>query len=164
MMGRMLSWANSPSGLYKVDKSECLQASAHTASGPLTIMDAHWQLRHISSNAIKALIHEGTVTGLDILHSSLPPSCDSSISRKMMCKSSPKERTGHHADKFGIEVHTDVWGPSLTKSLGAKHITLASWMTKPGTPGYTYSPTRVEPLKLTLALKPGLAPSTTQRS
>ena len=32
----------------------------------------------------------------------------------------PKERTGKRANKFGGEVHTDVWGPSPVKSLGSK--------------------------------------------
>ena len=27
---------------------------------------------------------------------------------------------GHHVDKFGGKVHTDMWGPSPTKSLGGK--------------------------------------------
>ena len=27
---------------------------------------------------------------------------------------------GRHADRFSSEVHTDVWGPSLIRSLGGK--------------------------------------------
>jgi len=107
-------------GLYKVDRNKHSSASAHTVSGPLTIMDAHQRLRHISPDAIKALTCEGTVTGLHILKSSLPLSCDSCTYGKMMHKPSPKERTGAHSNKFSSEVHTDMWGPSPTKSLGSK--------------------------------------------
>ena len=42
------------------------------------------------------------------------------IQEEMMHKSSPKERAGPHANKFSGEVHTDMWGPSLVKSLGGK--------------------------------------------
>ena len=38
----------------------------------------------------------------------------------MTCKPVPKERISKHADSPGGEVHTDVWGPSLVKSLSGK--------------------------------------------
>jgi len=67
-MGKFPKW----DGLYKVDRNEHSSASTHTVSVPLTIMDAHWWLGHISPDAIKALAREGIVTGLHILESSLP--------------------------------------------------------------------------------------------
>ena len=39
---------------------------------------------------------------------------------KMMCAPLPKEKTRRHVDKFSSVVHTDMWGPSLVKSLGGK--------------------------------------------
>ena len=107
-------------GLYKVDRNSPAPASANTASDKLTIMDAHRRLGHISPDAIKALACEGTVSGLDLLESSLPLSCNSCIYGKMTCEPSPKERTGCCANNFGGEVHTDMWGPSPIKSLGGK--------------------------------------------
>ena len=58
--------------------------------------------------------------GLDIDQSSLIVSCNSCTYVKMICSPLPKERTGKHANKFGSEVHTDVWGLLLVKSLGSK--------------------------------------------
>ena len=106
--------------LYKVEGTILLLVSAHTVNGTLTATDAHQWLGHISLDAIKSLIHEGVITSLDILEPSLPISCDSCIYGKMMRKPSPTERVGRHADSFGGEVHTDVWGPSLIRSLGGK--------------------------------------------
>jgi len=83
-------------------------------------MDAHQRLGHISPDTIRALAHEESITGLHLLESSLPVVCDSCIYRKMMHKASPKTRIGPCSNKFGGEVHTDVYGPSPTKSLGGK--------------------------------------------
>jgi len=71
-------------GLYKVEGTVCPLMSAHTANGTLTAMDAHWWLGHISLDAIKLLICNRVVTGLDVLKPSLPISCDSCVYRKMM--------------------------------------------------------------------------------
>ena len=37
-----------------------------------------------------------------------------------MCKPVPKERSGKHTNSPGVDIHTDMWGPSLVKLLGRK--------------------------------------------
>jgi len=106
--------------LYKVEGTAHLLASTHTVNSALTATDAHWQLGHISLDTIKSLICEGAITSLDVLELSLPISCDSCIYGKMMRKPSPMERVGCRMDSFSGKVHTDVWGPSMIRSLGGK--------------------------------------------
>ena len=43
----------------------------------------------------------------------------------MTRKPVPKERSGKWADSPGGEVHTDVWGPSMVKSLGGKQYSIS---------------------------------------
>ena len=83
-------------------------------------MDAHRQLRHITANTIKTLTCEGITMGLDIDQSSLIILCDSCTYAKMTCSPLPEERTRKCTNKFGGEVHTDMWGPSPVKFLGSK--------------------------------------------
>src|SRR5258707_8039374 len=54
------------------------------------------------------------------IHRSVPFTCDSCEYAKTTRKSIRKERTEALAQNFGEEIHTDVWGPSPTLSLGGR--------------------------------------------
>ncbi len=103
-------------GLFKVEHS--LMATVPSES--VDILTLHQRLRHISTNAIRALIRANAVTGLHLIDDFPPFTCDSCEYTKTTRKAICKEREAPLADTFGAEVHADVWGPSPTLSLGGR--------------------------------------------
>ena len=77
----------------------------------------HW-LVHIAPDTIRALVKRGTVEGMELIDSNAPFICDSCEHAKLTRKVIQKEQEAPLANAFGAEVHTDVWGPSPTLSLG----------------------------------------------
>jgi hypothetical protein len=75
---------------------------------------------HIAPKAMKPLVNDGLVTGVDLDASSGVELCNSYAYAKMMCKPVPHKREGERANEFGAEVHSDVWGPSPIKTIGGK--------------------------------------------
>jgi hypothetical protein len=105
-----------PNGLYRVDHSETAGAAAEAVS----LLDLHRRLGHISADTVRTLIQRGIVTGLTISDNTPIFVCDSCEYAKTTRKAIRKERVAPQADKFGAEVHSDVWGPSPTQSLGGR--------------------------------------------
>jgi hypothetical protein len=105
-----------PNGLYRVDHSE----TAGAATEAVTLLDLHRRLGHISADTIRTLIQRGTVTGLTLTDNTPILTCDSCEHAKTTRKPIRKERVAPQADKFGAEVHSDVWGPSPVQSLGGR--------------------------------------------
>ena len=60
----------------------------------------------------------GAIEGIQLIDDGSAIICDSCEYAKTMCKPIQKERDAPLADAFGTEVHTDLWGPSPTPSLG----------------------------------------------
>src|SRR5882724_6107519 len=107
-------------GLYKVDTYLRDSTSTSSLDTSLSIEDAHRLLSHISPDAVKWLCKDGLITGFTLNHNTEIAACDSCAYAKLMHKPIPKERSGKCADSPGVEIHTDVWGPSPVKSLGGK--------------------------------------------
>jgi hypothetical protein len=103
-------------GLYHVDHAE----TAGAAIEALPLYALHCCLRHISSNTIHSLMCSRAVTSIALSDDSSPSICDSCKYAKNTCKPIVKEHSAPQATSFREEVHTDVWGPSPTQSLGGK--------------------------------------------
>ncbi len=67
--------------------------------------------------SIRTLMTAHSVMGLRLIDDLLPFSCDSCDWAKTTCKHISKHHTTPQATHFGVEIHSDVWGPSAVKSI-----------------------------------------------
>ena len=116
IIGRIPVSAN---GLFKVEHAFAAADNAASAE-PVDILTLHRRLGHISVDAIRTLIRAGSITGVQVIDDFPPFICDSCEYAKTTRKPIRKERAEPPAQSFGDEVHTDVWGPSPTHSLGGR--------------------------------------------
>jgi hypothetical protein len=103
-------------GLFKVEHS----LVAAVADESVDILTLHRRLGHIPADAIRALIRSNAVVGLRVIDNYPHFTCDSCEYVKTTRKTIRKERQALPAQSFGEEIHTDVWGPSPTLSLGGR--------------------------------------------
>ena len=105
-------------GLFRVE-----HAYATAVTTPVKRVDIHTlhrRLGHISADAICALIRNHAIEGIDLIDDGSPIICNSCRHAKMTRKIILKERKAPPTKRFGDEVHTDLWGPSLINSLGGR--------------------------------------------
>lgn len=72
---------------------------------------------HIAPEAVRKLVREGRVNGVDLEEGGDFGSCDSCEYAKTTKKPIKKERSAPRAASFGDEIHSDVWGPSPLESI-----------------------------------------------
>ena len=106
-------------GLFKDDHAFAVSDNAFSAE-PVNILTLHRRLGHISVDSIRALMRAGSITGLHVIDNFPPFICDSCEYAKTTHKPIHKEHTAKQAQAFGDKIHTDVWGPSPTLSLGGR--------------------------------------------
>jgi hypothetical protein len=106
----------SQNGLYKVEHDHVGLVIPEDNG----ILALHRRLGHIPADAICALIRYNVVTGLHLLDDKWPIFCESCKYAKATCKRISKERTTPPAKAFGDEIHTDLWGPSPTSTIGGQ--------------------------------------------
>ncbi|KAF8512106.1 hypothetical protein JB92DRAFT_2724128 [Gautieria morchelliformis] len=82
--------------------------------------ELHRQMGHISPQATRKLVQDGTITGLEVDMASQPGFCTACAQAKPMQKPVPQKREGPRAIKFGEKVHSDVWGPANPQSYDGK--------------------------------------------
>ncbi|GBE90151.1 hypothetical protein SCP_1801750 [Sparassis crispa] len=87
-----------------------------------SVMDFHRRMGHISPMIAERLVREGRVEGVRLTDSAKPGTdqCESCIQAKIMRHPMPKERDGARAKELGDRVHSDVWGPARTETIGGK--------------------------------------------
>ena len=101
-------------GIYKV---------LHAGAATLELVDLptlHRRLGHISVNTIRNLIKNNIVAGLQLSDDSSPFFCESCEYAKATRKPINKERQEAPASAFGEEIHSDLWGPSPTNTIGGR--------------------------------------------
>jgi hypothetical protein len=104
-----------PGHLYKVTHA---LDSANTVE-PMSVMELHRRLGHISPEKAQKLVTSGAITGIE-LNTDTPlndPECDICIFAHATRRPIPKARISPPAQNFGDEIHTNVWGPSQTVML-----------------------------------------------
>ena len=104
----------STNGIYKV-----LHAGAATLE-QVDLLTLHRRLGHVSVNAIRTLIRNNVVAGLQLLDDASPFFCESCEYAKTTRKPINKERQAEQANNFGDEIHTDLWGPSPIATIGGR--------------------------------------------
>ena len=104
----------SSNGLYKVEHAY----AAVIAPERVSLATLHRRLAHIGPHAIRALVRRGAVEGVELTDDNTLFTCDSCEQAKSTRKPIRKEREEPIASSFGEEVHSDVWGPSPTLSMG----------------------------------------------
>ena len=119
MKGTLLGQVPLSNGLYKVEHAS-MAATANTARKVLTLDELHRRMGHISPQAARKLIQDGTVTGLELDTSSEPSFCTACAQAKPTRKPVPQKREGPRAAKLGDKVHSDVWGPANPQSYDGK--------------------------------------------
>lgn len=107
-------------GLYRVDH-DVVAASAGTPTSKFMLLELHRRMGHIAPAAVRALVKEGRVEGVELVDEGEMETCESCEYAKMTRKAVRKERTEPRATAFGDEVHSDVWGPASTQTLHHKH-------------------------------------------
>jgi GAG-pre-integrase domain len=120
------------SRLYRVEHS--VTASAAVTHECVTLFTLHHRLGHVSTNTLCSLIRHNSIQGIDLIDEGSTFTCESCDYTKATRKAIRPERLAPPATSFGEEVHSDVWGPSPTKSIGEKqyYITFTddySWYT-----------------------------------
>jgi hypothetical protein len=109
----------SASCLFKVEHTSAADDASKLAE-PVDILTLRCRLGHISVDIIHNLIHAGSITGLQVIDNFPPFICDLCEYAKTTRKLIPKERTTKQAQIFGEDIHTDIWEPSPTLSLGSR--------------------------------------------
>ena len=104
----------SNNGIYKV-----LRAGAATLE-QVDLITLHRRLGHVSVSAIRNLIRNDIVAGLQLLDDTSPFFCESCEYAKTTRKAINKERQAATASAFGDEIHSDLWGPSPTLTIGGR--------------------------------------------
>ena len=103
-------------GVYKVIHDG--DDGSYAATEPITLMEFHRRMGHISPAVAKKLAEKGMATGLRVDTSSGEMVfCESCVYAKATRKPIAKERQGERAKEFGDEIHTDLWGPAPVATL-----------------------------------------------
>ncbi|KAG1847170.1 hypothetical protein DFJ58DRAFT_624741, partial [Suillus subalutaceus] len=103
-------------GLYTVLVCHQLHY-ANLAKAKLTVFELHKVLGHVSQTAIVEVMRKALIKGVELDSTSQPEFCEACIKVKATHHPLPKE-TEMRAERYGERVHTDLWGPSQTVSLG----------------------------------------------
>ena len=80
-------------------------------------MDLHQRMGHIAPEAVKKLVREGQVEGIELEVEGEIETCESCEYAKTTRKNIKKEREEPKATHFGDEIHSDVWGPSQVETI-----------------------------------------------
>ena len=113
-------------GLYRViaTKPSSNGNYAATASGKMSISEAHRKLRHLSYGAISHAVLKGYITGIELDSDSKKEFCEACAKAKAAREPFLKE-SKMRATKYGKHVHWDLWGPVTTKSLNGHFYVVA---------------------------------------
>ena len=126
--GQVIATIPHADGLYRVTatKSSSSGNCAATASGKMSISEAHRKLGHLAYGAIGHAISKGYITGIELDGDTKPEFCEACAKAKSARQPFPRE-SKTRATKYGDRVHWDLWGPATVKSLNG-HYYVAAWI------------------------------------
>ena len=84
----------------------------------LTEMEAHHHFAHIPVHAVCELVVCGFITGMKLVLSKEPLTCEVCICVKTMCKPVPVKHERECVQALGEEIHSNTWGPTHVATLG----------------------------------------------
>ena len=118
VIGRIPSW----NGLYRAQRDiAALSPVIANAATPLSLplMEVHRRFGHISPASIERIVREGKIEGVRLSDTIISP-CDACVQAKITRAPIPKERASDLEKSFGARIHTDVWGPAQTETIGKR--------------------------------------------
>ena len=89
----------------------------HAAHEKLSVHALHQILGHVAQPAVIDTIKKGLVEGVELDYASTPEFCDACTKAKAIRQPFPEE-SQNRAHSYGELVHTDLWGPAQTTSIG----------------------------------------------
>jgi len=108
-------------GLYRVYTAREEPAGyAGRVKELLTIDELHRRLGHIAHDAVRRLVDNGLVKGIELDLESKPTFCSSCEWGKGHRKAIQKVREDEEPDDVGDEVHSDLWGPASVETINRK--------------------------------------------
>jgi hypothetical protein len=103
-------------GLYRVDHGEAVMSAG--VKTKLTLLELHRRMGHIAPDAVRKLVEDKRVVGVELEDAGEEMgTCESCEFAKTTRKRVRKEREEPLAEKFGDEIHSDVWGPATTETI-----------------------------------------------
>ncbi|RDB21868.1 Retrovirus-related Pol polyprotein from transposon TNT 1-94 [Hypsizygus marmoreus] len=107
-------------GLYRVFTPRRETAASATEKPPvkMSIDELHRRLGHVAHETARSLVKKGLVHGV-VLDESIPATtCGSCEWAKGSRKPIKRAREHPRASAVGVEIHSDVWGPAPTETIG----------------------------------------------
>jgi hypothetical protein len=116
---KILGIINKQNGTYHVNHTPSANTRTFAASTIKTVSidELHLWIGHIAPEATKCLVKDGLVTGIKLDDSTEIRSCDPCKYVKMTRKPVAKMCKEGCAAGMGDIIHSDVWGPSPTKTI-----------------------------------------------
>ena len=123
--GKVMARIPKRNSLYRIPASSVDSDTALVAIKPqkLTLYQAHRVFGHVNYAAVRHAISTQKVTGIEIEDTSDAPFCDACAQAKPHRLPFP-ERASNRAEEYGERIHTDVWGPTATASIGGNRYTI----------------------------------------
>ena len=103
-------------GLYKAEQVYAAAAMPEV----INIITLHGRLSHISLDTIQSIIRNNVVTGIQLIDNKPSFFCKSCEHAKATRKPINKERQSDMAEAFGDKIHSNLWGPSWTTTIGGQ--------------------------------------------
>ena len=124
--GQVIATIPHADGLYRVTATKPSASGnyAATASGKMSISEAHRKLGHLAYGAVSHAISKGYITGIELDGDTKPEFCEACAKAKSASQPFPKE-SKTRAKKYGDRVHWDLWGPATVKSLNGHYYVAA---------------------------------------
>jgi hypothetical protein len=115
--GQICGEINKIAGLYRsgCQNSDTNLMAFHTT---VSVNDLHSRMGHISPAAAKQMVESGAVEGVELDNTPILELCDACIKGRITRSPISKERLTERSNTQGQKIHTDVWGPAQTQSLG----------------------------------------------
>ncbi len=108
----------SKNGLFKLRHVYALMV--HESSDLINLYTLHWKLGHLSPGIIRMLMNANAIIGYQLIDDLSPFSCDACAYAKTTHKHISKLCKTPVSDSFGLEIHSDLWGPAFVDSLGKR--------------------------------------------
>jgi GAG-pre-integrase domain len=83
-----------------------------------TVCKLHACLGHMNVDDLKGLLRQGLIKGVEVINLNEDFECQVCILAKKSHKPVLASREGEWKTTFDEEIHSDVWGPALVKTLG----------------------------------------------
>jgi hypothetical protein len=94
--------------------------SATTPKTKLTLMEFHRCMGHAGTKALLEMVKKGVVTGIEITDTTVD-FCEACVEAKITTTPFPQKSNSQPTAAYGERIHSDIWGPARTKSLGGAH-------------------------------------------